>query len=127
VTDPFPMVELAVKELIETNYPAAVNNIGGDMSYDGDPLYVMITLTGGSSDLVDGEWILDIDCFAPTYTDARHHALLLEPILLGPRHVTSTMRLDNCYQNETPTERPWDVEDQFRVGATYVFTARRTG
>ena len=127
MTAPFPLVESAVKELIETKYPAAINNIGGDLSYDGDPLYVMIALTGGSSDQVYGEWVLDVDCFAPSYVEARQHALLIEAALLGPRHVTSVMRLDNCTQNESPVERPWNIEDQFRVGATYVFTARRTG
>ena len=127
MTTPFPLVEKAVKELIETKYPAAANNIGGDLAYDGDELYVYINLMTGSSDQLGGEWVLDIDCFAPSYIEARQHALLIESVLLGPRHVTSTMRLDNCTQNESPVERPWNVEDQFRVGATYVFTARRTG
>lgn len=127
MTNPFPLVELALIELITSQYPAAVGNIGGDLAYDGGPLYVQISLVGGSTDQVYGEWILDVDCFAPSYIEARQHSLLLEAILIGPRHMTSTMRLDNCYQNEAPTERPWDVEAQSRVGATYVFTARRTG
>lgn len=128
MTSPFAMVELAVKELIETKYPAAADNIGGDLSYAGEPLYVWIALVpGGSADQIDGEWVIDIDCFAPSYAEAMEAALDLEAALVGPRHVTSVMRLDNCYQNQGVAERPWEDDSAYRIGATYVFTARRPG
>lgn len=131
MTNPFPMVERAVKELIEAKYEPALGKVGGDLSYEaGDGLYVWISLIpGGSSDQVYGEWVLDIDTFGDSYGDAMTAALALEAALVGPRHVTSVMRLDNCYQNpgSGPAERPWDDESVFRIGATYVFTARRSG
>lgn len=125
---PFAMVEKAVQELIEAKYAPAAGNTGGDLAYDGSsPLYVWIGLMTGSTTEIDGSWVVDVDCFATSYGAAMRAALDLEAILLGRRHVTSTMRLDSSSQNESPVERPWDDENVYRVGATYVFTARRTG
>lgn len=128
MTNPFPMVERAVRQLIEAKYPPAASRVGGSLSYQrGSGLYVWIGLTpGGQTTQIDGEWALDIDCFESSYSAAMNHALNLEAVLVGPRHGTPLMRLDNCYQNEAPSERPWDDDDVFRVGATYTFTARRT-
>ena len=127
-TTPFPMIEKAVKELIETKYPAANGKVGGDLSYvAGDGLYVRIALIpGGRSDRVNGQWSLDIETFGDTYSSAMQSSLDLEAVLVGPRHVTSVMRLDNCYQNSSPSERPWDDDAVYRVGAIYVFTGRRS-
>lgn len=124
--NPFPMIEMALKELIEAKYEPAEGHTGGDLSYSGEELYVWLGLVpGGSSDEIEGDWIVDVDCFAPSYAAAMQAALDLEAVLLVRRHVTSTMRLDNTYQNASPAERPWDDETAFRVGATYTFTARR--
>lgn len=123
--NPFPMVEMAVKELIET-YEPAEGKTGGDLSYDGVGLYFWLALVpGGSTDRLEGTWNVDIDVFAPTYGEAMQAALDLEAVLIGPRKVTSVLRLDNVYQNVGPAERPWGDENAFRVGATYIFTARR--
>ena len=126
---PFPLVEMAVKELIETKYGVSEGRVGGDLSYSrGDEFYVWIALVpGGGTTEIDGEWVLDIDVFADTYSDSMSHALALEAILLERRHATSVMRLDRTYQNEAPSERPWDDDSVYRIGATYVFTARRPG
>lgn len=123
----FPMVEMALKELIQAKYAASVNKVGGDLSYNGGSLYVWIGLIGGSTTEIDGQWVVDIDCFAPTYAAAMQHALNLEAVLLAGRHATSLMVLDNVYQNQSPAERPWDDDSAYRLGATYVFTARRSG
>lgn len=127
--NPFPLIEMALKELIETKYPAAAGKVGGDLSYSpGDGLYVWLGLVpGGSSDQIEGTWIVDIDTFGDSYASAMQSSLDVEAVIVGRRHVTSIMRLDNCYQNLGPSERPWDDEGVFRVGATYVFTARRSG
>jgi hypothetical protein len=129
VTQPFKLIEQAVKELIVTEYAPPSGAVGGDPSYaPGDDLFIWISLIpGGSTDQVYGEWNLDIDTFAPTYGDSMRHSLALEAILVGPKHQTSVMRIDNVYQNEGPAERPWDDESMVRIGATYVFTARRSG
>ena len=129
MTTPFPSVERAVRELIETKYPTADGKVGGDLAFTpGTGFYVWLGLIpGGSADQLEGEWILDIDVFGDSYGTAMDHALAIEAALIGPRHVTSTMRLDDCTQNEGPAERPWDEESVYRIGATYVFTARRSG
>lgn len=124
---PFPMVEMAVKELVET-YEPAKDRTGGDLSYDGSGLYFWLGLIpGGSADQIEGDWTLDIDVFGTSYADAMTAALDLEAVLVGPRKTTSVLRLDNCYQNTGPSERPWDDENVFRIGAVYTFTARRPG
>lgn len=126
--NPFPMVEMAVKELIETAYEPAEGKTGGDLAYDSSTggLYFWLGLIpGGTSDQIEGEWVLDIDCFSTSYAEAVTAALGLEAVLIGSRKVTSTLRIDNVYQNAGPAERPWDDENAFRIGATYVFTARR--
>lgn len=127
MTQPFEMVEMAVKELVEREYEPARGKTGGDLSYDaGDGLYVWLGLIpGGSTNEIEGLWVLDIDTFGDSYASAMRASLDLEAVLVGPRKTTSVMRLDNCYQNEGPAERPWDDDAVFRVGATYSFTARR--
>jgi hypothetical protein len=129
MTDAFPMVEKAVKELIEEKLTGASGKVGGDLSYDGTlDFYVWIGLIpGGGTDQIDGTWNIDIDIFAPKYATAMTKSLALEALLVSPRHRTDTMLLDNCYQNGVPAERPWDDESVFRIGTTYTFTARRSG
>ena len=126
---PFPMIELALKELIVARFPDAEDKLGGDLSFEsGDGLYVWYGLVGGSTDQLEGEWVVDIDVFGDSYGSAMDAALELEAGLLGKTYArTELMRIDNISQNEAPVERPWDDEQVFRIGATYVFTARRTG
>lgn len=122
----FGMIEKAVKSLIETNFPD--HEVGGDLSYDGGDPYVFIAkVPGGTTDQTGGEWIVDVDVFAGSYGAAMRLALDIEALLVRGRHVTPVMRIDSTFQNETPSERPWDDETVFRVGATYTFTARRSG
>lgn len=126
---PFPMIERAMKALIETKYPEADGKVIGDLSFTpGDGWAVWLGLVpGGGADAVEGEWIIDVDVFADSYTEAMGRSLMLETLLIGARHVTEVMRIDNVYQNETPVERPWNSEAVYRVGATYTVTARRSG
>ncbi len=125
----FPMVEKAVRQVIEAGMPEAVGKTGGDPGFEpGDEFFVWISLIpGGSTSEIDGQWYIDIDVLAPSYAKAMQVSLDLEPVLLARRHVTETMRLDSTFQNEAPSERPWDDDAIFRVNAVYVFTARRTG
>lgn len=127
---PFGMVERAVKQLIIAKMPDAEGNIGGDLSFDAaeDDFYVFIALVpGGGNGLTEGEWAVDIDVFDQNYTQAMRRALALEALLIKPGgHRTAEMILDFGTQNEYPAERPWDDESSARIGATYVFSARRT-
>ena len=125
---PFPIVQKALKELIEAKYEPAEGKVGGDLSYErSQDLYVWIGLVSGSTDELEGEWAVDIDVFGTDWNATMGHALALEALLLARRHVTSVMRLDNTRQNESPVDRPWDDDSVYRIGATYVFTARRPG
>lgn len=128
---PFGLIEMAVKQLIEAIYPAAEDKVGGDLSYTaGQELYVWIGLIpgGGSTDEIEGTWAVDIDVFGDSYGTAMTHALALEALLLRPGgHRTATMRVDTVSQNSSPAEGPWDDDGTYRISATYVFTARRTG
>lgn len=124
------MVEKAVKQVVDTYQPSGKSvRSGGDLDYQAtDDIYTYIGLVaGGSSDRVSGSWSIDVDCFAKSYGAAMRAALDIEAILLEPGHRTEEMLLDNCYQDEGPAERPWDEEKVYRVGATYTFTARRSG
>lgn len=129
---PFPLIEAAFTEVVETLYAPAQGNTGGDLSYNGtDALYVMIGLVpgAGSTDQTSGSWAIDVDVFAPSYAAAMSASLALESALLTGRFVAANtgMILDNVYQNSAPAERPWADDNSFRVGATYVVTARRSG
>jgi hypothetical protein len=123
---PFGMIEKAVKSVIETNFPD--DEVGGELSYAGGAPYVYIAkVPGGSTDQTSGEWTVDVDVFAESYGAAMRLSLDIEALLVRGRHVTPYMRIDNTYQDETPSERPWNDEAVFRVGGTYTFTARRSG
>jgi len=130
---PFAMIEVAVMELIEALMPeASGDRIGGGLSYDaGDDFYVYVGMVPGSAsaDATAGSWAVDVDVFDSTYGQAMRRALALEALLLTPGgKVTPSMRIDRVTENEGPSERPWDDDDSaYRVGATYVFTARRRG
>lgn len=127
---PFPIVEKAIRQVIETGYAPASGKTGGAPTYKvGQSLYVWISRIpgGGGSDEINGSWAVDIDCFAPDFAQAMTHANAIEALLLARSHRSTVMNLDRTYQNESPAERPWDDESVSRVGATYVFTARRSG
>jgi len=128
---PFGMVERAVKQAIVAKMPDAAGKIGGDLSFDAaeDDFYIFIALVPGRGNgSVFGEWAVDVDVFDQNYTQAMRRALEIEALLITPGgHRTPEMRLDFGTQNAYPAERPWDDESSARIGATYVFTARRPG
>lgn len=130
MTTPFPLVERAVVELLETKIPALNGRVDGKLAYEPEQgIYVYIGLIpgGGRTDEVEGQWSLDLDVFAPHYVTAMKMALDIEAAIVGPRHATSTMVIDQCLQNEAPSPSPWNDDRASRVGAIYVFTARRSG
>lgn len=129
MTQPFAMIESAVMEVIVANMPEAEDLIGGDLSYDGsEDFYILLGLVTGSTDAIYGSWTLDIEVFDTAYGQAMTRALDVEALLLKPGgHRTSIMRIDSVAQNEVPATRPWDDDSTYRIGASYVFTARRSG
>lgn len=126
---PFPMIEIALKELIERDLDAE-GKVGGDLSYDpSTDFYIWIGLVpGGASNVLEGTWVVDIDVFSKGYGTSMDKSLALEALLLKPGgHRTTVMRIDSVFENIGPTERPWDDDAVFRVGGTYAFAARRSG
>lgn len=125
---PFKMVERAIQQHLEANVPDAQDRVGGDPGYEpGDDFWIWISLLGGRTDEINGLWTVDVDVLARSYALAMDISLLAEAALLSRRIVTPTMRLDRSFQNEAPSERPWGDDSVYRVGAVYVFSARRTG
>lgn len=130
MTTAFPMIEKAVKQLVLELMPDSNGKVGGDLSYSpSQGFYIWIGQVPGAgrTDRVDGSWAVDISVFANSYAAAMQRALSLEALLIGPLRSTQSMRFDNVFQNTSPHELPWDDESVYRVSATYVFTARRSG
>lgn len=128
---PFPSIEKALKWVIESNYPEANGHVGGDLQgipVDGS-IYVWLGLVpgGGVNDRTSGQWTVDVDVFARDYNSAMMHASGIEVMLLESPHRTDEIIIDSVFQNQSPVERPWDDDNVYRVGATYVLTARRKG
>lgn len=127
----FGLIEKAAKYIIEQGYAPALDNVGGDLSYDGvSHLYVWIGLIpgSGSTDATEGSWAMDIDCFAPSYAEAMRAALDIEALLLTPGgRNTPEMIVDSVTENASPGEVPWEDDNVYRISATYVLSARRSG
>lgn len=128
---PFPSIEKALKTVIEDRYPEASGHVGGDLQtvpVDGS-IYVWLGLVpgGGINDQTSGQWTIDVDVFARDYSSAMMHASGIEAMLLASPHRTDEIIIDSVFQNQSPAERPWDDDNVYRVGATYVLTARRKG
>lgn len=125
-TAPFGSVEMALTEILKEGLGLTDAEIGGDLRYPGTGRYYYLELIGGQTDRLYGTWSVDIDIFARTYAQAMGAALDLEAFLVGRQHRSAGMLIDQCSQNEAPSQRPWRENKVARVGATYVFTARRS-
>lgn len=103
---------------------------GGEVPTSIDTVYIEISTTpGGHSDQIQGWAVLDIDCYARDYDTAESAAFDVEALLLGYPHVVEvggrTVVIDSVEQNIGPADRPWEDDSVYRIGATYVITARR--
>lgn len=129
---PFGMIEIALRELImRFDTDATESHVDNAPSYDPatqDFFYWIALIPGSTSGEIEGRWTVDIDILDTNYGSAMRRALALEPALLRRGgHRTNEMLIDSVFQNEGPAERPWEDDGTYRVGATYVFTARRPG
>ena len=80
MTNPFPLVELAVRELVIADCRSPRTGSAATCPTSPvEPYYVWFGLIpGGSTNEIEGEWVLDIDVFDDDYTDAMNVALDLE-------------------------------------------------
>jgi len=85
---------------------------------------------GGASNALEGDFVLDIEVFSPSYSTAESVAFAVEALLLGYPHVVEVggrkVVFDRVEQNQGPSDIPWEGDDNVtRMLATYVITARR--
>lgn len=137
---PFTSIERAMMTLIvdcglvingdPTPVPEA--QVGGDFGFDPEsmPWYIRIDkVPGGSSDRLQGDFVLDLEVFGQDYLLTESVAFALEALVLGYPHVVEVedrkVVFDDVTQNVGPADLPWEDDSTYRLGATYVITARR--
>lgn len=138
---PFGSMERAVMSLIKTRGLVDIDGneievpdeqVGGDFGYDPDamPWYIRIDrVPGGSSDRLQGDFVIDLEVFGSDYLLTESVAYALEALVLGYPHVVEVegrkVVFDDVTQNVGPADLPWEDDSTHRLGATYVITARR--
>ena len=141
IVKPFSPIELAVLALIRrdgltlangTHLPVPDAQVGGDFGYDPEtmPWYIRIDLVpGGSSDRFQGDFIVDLEVFGADYLLTSSVAFALGALALGYPHVVEVdgrkVVFDDVSENVGPADLPWEDDSTYRIGATYVITARR--
>ena len=131
---PFTSPEKTVRALLRgqlaavAGRPEAVGTSLPDVVTD---LYVRISrVPGGGTRRVDGDFVLDIETFHPSYSSAESAAFAIEAIMLGyPWTVEvdpeTRVVIDAVTQNQGVSETFWDDDSVHRLLATYVITMRR--
>jgi hypothetical protein len=138
---PFSSMERAVLTLIEregltlldgTHLPVPEAQVGGDFGYDPDvmPWYIRIDkVPGGSADRFQGDFVIDLEVFGQDYFLTESVAFALGALVLGYPHVVEVddrkVVFDDVTENVGPADLPWEDDSTYRIGATYVITARR--
>lgn len=129
---PFGSIERAVLALLEQSYEPLVGHperVGGNLPALPGDLYVRIAKVTGSSDQLEGDFVVDIETFHPDYDEAESAGLDIEALVLGYPHVVKvgdhTVVFDRVRQNQGPSEIPWEDDRVHRLLATYVITVRR--
>lgn len=142
---PFSSMERAVMQLLLDKFaydpdtelhtggdPLPDAQVGGDFGYDPGamPWYIRIDkVPGGSSDRMQGDFVLDLEVFGSDYLLTESVAFALEALVLGYPHVVEVgdrkVVFDDVTQNVGVADLPWEDDSTYRLGATYVITARR--
>jgi hypothetical protein len=131
----FPSYEKALLALLVAGFAplgGSDTRIGGDFGFDEDSMdfFIQIQKTpGGSAGQLQGDFVFDVDVFSTDYDLAESVALGLEALLLEYPHVVEVedrkVVIDDVYQNAGVAPLPWGDDGTYRLGATYVLTARR--
>ena len=129
---PFSSIERAMLEIIVRDAEVPREQVGGDFGFDPATMdyYVRIDrVPGGSSTGLQGDFIIEIEVFGQNYGAAESLAFRLEALALGYPHVVEVdgrkTVFDTVSQNAGVADLPWEDDSTYRLGATYVITARR--
>lgn len=134
---PFGSIERALIALISRDLPVLEGSdalVGTEFPRDASevPFTIRIDRIGGVTNSFEGDFNVDIETFSQDYLLAEKVALEVEALILAHGYhvvITDGRRwvFDDASQNEGIDDRPWEGEDDtYRIGATYVFTARRS-
>lgn len=139
IVQPLPSIGQFVQALLVAQLPGlkelpeaqALKLVDGDFAFSpSKPFYIRVSPVGGQSNRLEGDRVVDLEVFAVKYLAAESRSLDIEALLLGYPHVVEAgdrkVVFDKVYQNKGPTELPWEDEGVSRLGATYVFTIRRS-
>jgi hypothetical protein len=140
IVKPFSSIERALKALIvrdgliveDVATPVPSELVGGDFGYDPAimPWYIRIDkVPGGAADRFQGDFVIDLEVFGQDYLATESIAFALDALVLGYPHVIEVedrkVVFDDVTQNVGPADLPWEDDSTYRLGATYVITARR--
>lgn len=123
---PFPSVSKALRALLKTRFAAVGGSLPGELT----DLYVRIEMLPGRSNIHEGDFVFDVETFAPSYSAAESAAFAIEALLLGYAGMVEVpgatpVRFDSVASSSTPSETFWDDDTVTRFLATYVITVRR--
>jgi hypothetical protein len=123
--------QVLVDHLLVNDEPVQPNLIGRDFRYDTSmPYFIRLEkVPGGRTDRFGGTVIIDVETWGTSYNATDSLASAIESVMLGYPHVVEVdgrkVVLDEVFQNTGAAALPWEADSVFRLGATYVLTARR--
>lgn len=134
-TRPFTSMERALMTLLVRDFEGLEGSdarVGGDFAFDPASMdwYIRIDkVPGGRSDRFGGTFIIDLEVFSQSYATAESVSFALEALVLRYPHVVEVdgrkVVFDEVSQNVGVADLPWGADNVYRLGATYVITARR--
>jgi hypothetical protein len=140
VLQPQTSMERAVLALLERDFVTRdgvrladhPERVGSDFAFvrGTTPWFIRIDrIPGGNSGRIEGRTVIDLEVFSDDYLLAESVAFDLEALALGYPHVVEVegrkVVFDDVTQNVGVADLPWEDDSVYRLGATYVITARR--
>lgn len=126
------LMQLLLNKLLIDGAALAPERVGGDFAYDPEAMdwYIRIDrVPGGNTNWLEGDFVIDVEVFAREYLVAENVAFAIEALALGYPHVIEVddrkVVFDEVSQNMGVSDLPWEDDSVYRLGATYVITARR--
>ena len=124
-----PSIEVALEAWLRATFQLADDLVGGDLLGTPPAGYIRIAKVSQSSTRFEGDFVVDIEVFDPSYLTAESRALDIDAALLGYPHVVEVGQekvvFDEVTNNAGPAEAFWDDPEVSRILSTYVITVRR--